>query len=236
MTPRGSSQGHRRSHRLHAGGNKRGLVTRVGPAAVLALLVAAALVAPATPGGATVGGSGTLRGAGGGDVTAGVSVTGTYTVLLGDFGGGVEDDLLFYAPGSAKDALWLSDGDTTFTKLDLKPQVTGTYRPVVGDFAGDGRSDVIWYAPGPATDHLWTTTGSHTFSSKPLTVTGDYQPTVMDNSSYGPLKDEVVWLKTGGNTGSRCASTGRCQSRDPTRPGRRPGHHRSCRRSGPGAG
>ncbi len=203
MTPRGSSQGHRRSHRLHAGGNKRGLVTRVGPAAVLALLVAAALVAPATPGGATVGGSGTLRGAGGGDVTAGVSVTGTYTVLLGDFGGGVEDDLLFYAPGSAKDALWLSDGDTTFTKLDLKPQVTGTYRPVVGDFAGDGRSDVIWYAPGPATDHLWTTTGSHTFSSKPLTVTGDYQPTGMDNSSYGPLKDEVVWLKTGGNTGSR---------------------------------
>ena len=97
----------------------------------------------------------------------------------------------------------MPSGNTTFTKLDLKPQVTGTYRPVVGDFAGDGRSDVIWYAPGPATDHLWTTTGSHTFSSKPLTVTGDYQPTVMDNSSYGPLKDEVVWLKTGGNTGSR---------------------------------
>ena len=135
------------------------------------------------------------------ETAAGLAVSGTYTPIVGDFGGvgGLLDDIIWYAPGATTDYLWTSDGDRTFTTQPLPVQVSGSYTPLVGDFAGSGLDDIFWYAPGAAADYLWTSTGDG-FTTTPLSVSGSYQPVVADDLGGG--KDDIVWAKVGGGPGS----------------------------------
>ena len=134
------------------------------------------------------------------ETTSDLAVSGTYTPLVGDFGGAVagRDDILWYAPGAATDYLWLSDGDRTFTKAALPTQVSGTYTPIVGDFAGNALDDVLWYAPGAAADYLWTSLGG-SFSASPETISGTYLPAVLDDTAG---KDDILWANPAGGPGS----------------------------------
>lgn len=129
---------------------------------------------------------------------AGLSVSGRYRPIVGDFGNptAAGDDILWYAPGSAADHLWLSNGDATFEKV-APPQVDGTYTPIVGDFAGDGLDDIVWYAPGAAPDWLWTSTGAG-FTPSPLSISGTWSPVVLDDLVG---KDDIVWAREGGGAG-----------------------------------
>lgn len=127
---------------------------------------------------------------------AGLSVGGTYTPIVGDFGGTDQDDIAWYAPGSGTDYLWLSDNDATFTDLTLSP-INGTYQPLVGQFAGSSNDDILWYAPGSSADWLWTNTGDGTFTSRRMHINGTYDPVVIDDDSS---LDDILWARPGGGT------------------------------------
>jgi hypothetical protein len=130
------------------------------------------------------------------EVTAGVQVSGSYVVAVGDFLTGPEgpglDDIIWYAPGSGTDSMWRSNGDTSFAKSSLSPQVNGSYDPIVGDFAGGPNQDVLWYAAGAATDYLWVSTGTG-FTTSTVAVNGTYQPVVLENTRFGGPKDQILW-------------------------------------------
>lgn len=105
-----------------------------------------------------------------------LSVSGTYQPVVGNFGGDGAADILWYAPGSGADSLWLGNagkrGASGFTRRALS--INGTYRPVIGDFAGDDRDDILWYAPGSGGDYLWTNKGDGTFTSAAKRIGGTY--------------------------------------------------------------
>lgn len=142
---------------------------------------------------------------------SGVAISGTYTPLVGNFGGGRGDDIFWYAPGPAPDYLWISSttrGSFTKTRKD----VGGTYLPIVGDFAGDTWDDILWYAPGTAPDTLWTAVDTTaTFTSSPFKINGSYLPIALDSaipwagaatSAGTPVysaasKDVIVWYRPG---------------------------------------
>ena len=131
--------------------------------------------------------------------TAGLAVNGTYVPVVGNFGSPLTpaDDIFWYAPGAATDYLWLSNNDTTFSKQASPKQISGTYTPVVGDFSGNGLEDIVWYAPGAAQDFLWTANGLG-FDSAPVTISGTYTPSVLDDQAG---KDDIVWARNGGGAG-----------------------------------
>jgi hypothetical protein len=130
-----------------------------------------------------------------------LAVNGTYTVLVGQFGGDGADDLLFYAPGSAADSLWIGHdgarGSATFTKVGLT--INGTYRPIVGDFGGDDYDDVLWYAPGGAPDPLWVSADTPTAfdTTRKLAVSGTFTPIALHDRSAAGRKDDVLWYAPG---------------------------------------
>lgn len=131
------------------------------------------------------------------EYSAGLSVGGTYTPVVGNFAGTTADDIIWYAPGPATDQLWTANGDGTFTKETLSKQVNGTYTPLVGDFAGDNRDEVFWYGPGTAPDYLWLTSLAG-FTQIAKTVSGTYSPFVVpDSQAGGSSEDDIFWYAPG---------------------------------------
>jgi hypothetical protein len=129
-----------------------------------------------------------------------VSVSGTYRPLVGQFAGDGATDILWYAPGSAPDSLWIGKagqrGAAAFTKVPLR--INGTYTPVVGDFFGDDYSDIIWYAPGPASDFAWESDEvPGYFTSRSLAINGRFRPSVLEDYSAANRKDDVLWYAPG---------------------------------------
>ena len=57
-------------------------------------------------------------------------VAGTYQPLVLDLDGSGVDDVVWYGPGSAGDALWLGHANGAFTSAAV--QVKGTYKPFTG--------------------------------------------------------------------------------------------------------
>lgn len=122
------------------------------------------------------------------------SVSGTYQVLAGDFSGDGLDDILWYAPGGAKDYLWRSPV-TSHTTVEVS--VSGSYVPLVGDFDGDDHDDVFWYRPGTGADYVWTgrsgSPAASPFGNQRVTVNGHYEPVVGDFDGDGV--DDVFWFR-----------------------------------------
>lgn len=103
--------------------------------------------------------------------------------FAGDFDGDGRDDIFWYAPGNTTEFIWLGQPDRgafrrTFP-LDeggANVGVRGVYQAVPGDFDGDGKHDVLWYGAGDDPDFVWFNSGELRFASKPLTITGVYEP------------------------------------------------------------
>ncbi len=127
-----------------------------------------------------------------------VAVNGSYIPIVGEFRGADGlDDILWYAPGSGAESLWVATGDPA-DPFDHRsaPSVTGTYTPVVADMDGNGLDDIIWYAPGTAPDARWMTVGT-SFVRSALTINGTFRPVVLDNLM---LPDSIFWHAPGAAT------------------------------------
>lgn len=122
-----------------------------------------------------------------------VTVSGTYTPLVGDFDGDSVADVFWYGPGAARDGLWYGDGDGTFTAVPVT--VRGTYLPLVGDFNGDRRDDIFWYGPGSANDSVWIAQPGGGFRSRTERVRGTYLPLVGEFT--GDDAEDILWYGSG---------------------------------------
>ncbi|MGN6696235.1 MAG: arylsulfotransferase family protein [Aquihabitans sp.] len=131
------------------------------------------------------------------------AVNGTYKPVVGDFAGSRNDDVIYYAPGAAKDFLHVSDGNGGFTSIDL-PAVNGTYTPLVGDFVGDDRDEVLYTAKGSTTAYLVrfdqnARSAAPVVTSAPIAVPATVTTAFVlpHRAMYGGPHAEVFWYAAG---------------------------------------
>lgn len=129
-----------------------------------------------------------------------LGINGTFFPLVGQFAGDDATDILWYAPGTAPDSLWIGKegvrGANAFTKVPLT--INKSYVPIVGDFYGDDYDDIIWYAPGTAPDAAWVSTDGPTpFTNRAITINGTFRPTVLRDYRDLNLKDDILWYAPG---------------------------------------
>jgi len=98
-----------------------------------------------------------------------ISISGTYTPIVGDFDGNGYDDIFWYGPGSKPDSVWYFWGRALITSKNMP--ISGTYVPVVGNFDKDDaqnlteQDDIFWYNPAGASN-LWVGNTDKTFSGR----------------------------------------------------------------------
>lgn len=105
-----------------------------------------------------------------------LTITGIYTPIVGDFAGDWHSDILWYAPGSAPDYLWVASGDAASPFTSVAMPISGRYTAVSlydsarEDDGFDGKDDIVFYADGAAKDYLWhfDDAGSGSHSTIPL--------------------------------------------------------------------
>lgn len=119
-------------------------------------------------------------------------VAGTYQPITGDFVGGPEDDVLWYAPGSGTESLWPSTG-SGFGATIATAQVTGSYRPLVLDVLGDERDEIVWWRPGVSGGFLWSWAGGAALS-RPIALPAVPQAQVLDHRF---ARDELLLYAPG---------------------------------------
>lgn len=100
------------------------------------------------------------------------TVNGTYAPIVGDFDGTGTDDILWYAPGSGSDSLWLYRADGSHKVLTVS--VSGRFRPVVLDVNHDDRDDIVWYGAGSSPDSLWLFGAGASHTTKAISIDGTY--------------------------------------------------------------
>jgi len=133
------------------------------------------------------------------------TVTGTGTILVGDFTTDGATDLIRYRPGAAVEQWW--DFDQPDAPTDTVPVLTtrtfsvgGTYTPVVGrfgadDISGDYGADILWYAPGNTADSLWDFDPHATFSKTAFAINGTFTPVVGHWTT--DVAEDVIWYAPG---------------------------------------
>lgn len=122
------------------------------------------------------------------------SVGGTYRPIPLDANGDGKGDVLWYAPGSAGDYLWLGRGSGTFTSVPAS--INGTFDDVVVINAdGDGRDDLVFNARSTGASYLWRSNGNGTFTSSRLYPGAGRAPLV---GSFDPAgADDIFWYGSG---------------------------------------
>jgi len=140
------------------------------------------------------------------EASSGLAVNGSYFPVVGNFGGGGQDDIVWWGPGSIGDSIWLSNNDATFAKSAVSPQIgLSSAEALVGDFGGNGYEDILFYGSGSAPDALWVARGDGSFDIVSVGITGAYEPVVLDDATG---KDDVVWIRRTDGTGSVWSFTG----------------------------
>jgi len=80
--------------------------------------------------------------------------------VSGDFDGDGKADILWQNTGSGDHAIWVMNGTTPFTWVNL-PAIALDWRIVgTGDFNGDGQTDILWENVGSGDRGIWIMNGT----------------------------------------------------------------------------
>lgn len=112
--------------------------------------------------------------------------------LVGDFDKDGRDDVFWYGPGAAADALWIANGAYGFRPLAQTVTEDGTATRL--DWSGDGAADVLISEPGRATVRLLQgvpAAAGGGMTATTLSASGDAVPVVGDFDGDG---DEEVYF------------------------------------------
>ena len=104
-----------------------------------------------------------------------------------------KDDIVWYAPGSARDYVWHLNESGSGTYQTVNIAITSTFQTVVGDWNGDFLEDLVLYAPGTASDYRWASRADGSFASSRVTVNGTYKPVTI----YQDGGDGILWWADG---------------------------------------
>ncbi len=104
-------------------------------------------------GGPAVGGPGAT----GGFSPMAITVNGQYHPVVGDVDGDARDDIVWYAPGSAGEFLWL--GRAVGLPASRSFSVLGLYAPLIADLDGDAGGDVVWFSGSSTSTVYWSHPG-----------------------------------------------------------------------------
>jgi hypothetical protein len=138
-----------------------------------------------------------------GMATTPLTVNGSYRPIALDADGDGRGDVLWYAPGSGRETLWLGAGSGRFASLAVEA-VTTTYDDVVVlDVDGDRRDDVLWYSRRTGAARVWVAAGGGRFVASTVLAAADKRPLVLDRDGDGA--DELLWYGPG--TGSDAWAT-----------------------------
>lgn len=127
-----------------------------------------------------------------------LTIGGAFRPVVGDFDGNGIDDVIWYAPGTERDYLWLFDASGAHTSRAIS--IGGSYRPYALDANGDGRSDVLWYGPGSLPDRMWLMGPGAVPATTSLSIGGDYRIVVgpFGKAAAGQPADRVVFYNPSG--------------------------------------
>jgi hypothetical protein len=123
-----------------------------------------------------------------------LKVNGTYRPVALDADGDGRGDVLWYAPGTGSDSLWLGQGSGGFRSVAVR--IDGTFDDVVPlDVDGNGREDLLWYARATGKAYLWVAAGAGAFVPVTLSAAAGMVPLVVDRDGDGA--DELFWYGRG---------------------------------------
>ena len=132
------------------------------------------------------------------------SSSGTTGSFLGDFNGDGKTDVMIWSNDPTYNALYLSNGDGTFTKAPdfnirttLLASSSGTAGSLPGDFNGDGKMDVMIWSNDPTYNSLYQANGgvgqiNSVFASDQTKIDVVYQP----------LTNKNIYTRDGGTNAS----------------------------------
>lgn len=145
-----------------------------------------------------------------------VRISGSYQPIVGDFAGnGAYDEILWYAPGSTQDFLWMArPGAYDVGSVSRPLSVHGDFTWAVLEDHGGGKDDIAWIAKGDARDFIWhfDDSGSGWPHNVTVSAQGPYELEAgdFDGNGYddlvlhapGPKRDEL-WRSSPQGTVSR---------------------------------
>lgn len=119
---------------------------------------------------------------------------GGYAIATGDFGGGEEDDVLYYGHGPAGDYVAISDGKGGLSAPFRLPAIGGAHQMKVGNFVGGKRDEVLFWSPRSNRAWMWRFDGTSPQQTG-MAVPVVEQAIVLDHvpDRTGSAHDEVLW-------------------------------------------
>jgi hypothetical protein len=121
---------------------------------------------------------------------ASVSVVSSNRAIAADVNGDNREDVLWYAPGSSADLLWIGQGAGAFGAAPLS--IVGTYDDLLpGDIDDDGDDDVVVYNRTSGAAYLMRSRGDGTFTLSSMPVPGGRVPFLLDSDGNGDK--ELFW-------------------------------------------
>lgn len=104
------------------------------------------------------------------------SVSGAYSLTVGDFDDNGTDDLHWYADNGGADSIWFHDkgtGARSSTPSGARADVDPGMRPTLVEHAGD---EVLWTGSDAVADQYWTFSGRSLSRTESVFVDDGYQP------------------------------------------------------------
>jgi hypothetical protein len=123
-----------------------------------------------------------------------MQVDGVYDPVVGDADDDGDDDILWYAPGTAADEVWEATGINTFVEHPL--DLDNTQVPLAGEFDG-AFGDALFYGPGTQPDQwMLHQAGITAFAQQDTVVNGIYSRAFTGDFTGEGFTD-VFWYQPG---------------------------------------